>query len=413
MGEIVDIRSAGRFPGKRIRGAEKSRGQSEKRDDENGQKKQKRERPLPSFLPFCPQIGIGKHFDIILGIEIAGEFSIGATAQRVIEASAGVLEISQYVLSESLPEQSLTREGDLLLTIGHHEIQSPKLLATILGSQKKFPSEPKQAKVNEQLCVRQPIRKVDSDLKGCLIGIDVIALRPKNNSVSSDDLLQFFRLSDLSLFQPWEWLSRATTAKSRSKVVDSLSDLSVPVIPREVTEVLEESAAAYEELSHDDFDVAGLLGSRNRNEFDKRLLRLRAGQHVLREAVQASNSLPYLIKTFYPFPIAFPYRSLSAVRNQALFDEFRVAEGLLAFIGSLALALSRPASSDLLKAFADFYNFSVGVWLKLGGIASKVLRSAAGSDLPDGLRLLFNGSFAEKADKLVNLRNHYFHGRNR
>jgi hypothetical protein len=117
-----------------------------------------------------------------------------------------------------------------------------------------------------------------------------------------------------------------------------------------------------------------------------------------------------LIKTFYPFPIAFPYRALSPLHNRDLLDgQFRATECLLAFVGSLALALNRPAPSELVKAFAECHNFSDGKWLGLGRKASKMLGSAAGRDLPDGLRLLFDGRFNKQAGELVELRNDYHH----
>jgi hypothetical protein len=257
MGDVVDIRRARRHP--------------------------KGERPALPLLPFCPQIKIRDHFTIIRGRAIAGKLSTSPTGQRVIERAGAEFKVSQYELNQSPRDQQRTREGDLLLTIGPPpKPPNPEVdvLAAILDKQNS-PSEsnsmPTGANVDDRLCVRSGVMKVDAASKGCFIGRDTVALRPKNDSASADDLLQFFEVGGFSTFGPWDWLARATTAKSRSGVVHSLKELSVPVVPGEIAEALQESNSLYEEFSHNDEpDVAGLLESRNRNEFDRRLLRLRA-----------------------------------------------------------------------------------------------------------------------------------------
>ncbi len=270
---------------------------------------------------------------------------------------------------------------------------------------------PTGGNVDARLCVRRPIKKVDATLKGSFIGRDIVALRPKNASVPVDDLLRFFHLGDFSFSEPWAWLAQATSAASRSELVRLLREVRVPVVPGEMAEALQENYGCYEELSHAEPDVMGLLECRNRNEFEQRLLRLRAEGHALRQALDASSSLPYLVRNFYPFPIALPYRSLAAFRNHALLvEQLRVAEGLLAFVGSLALALSRPAPSELVKAFDARRDFSAGAWLEIGTKAIATLDSAAHGDLANGLRLL-RGGFNKHAAQLIEIRNDYHHHR--
>jgi hypothetical protein len=375
-----------------------------------------RGRARRSLLHFRPQITIGEHFEIILGQEITGERVASLTGPRVIEHAGAGFEVSQDGFANFPPNQQFTREGDLLLTLGQsRRLTHAGLLSAILGNQspsQESDSVPTGDRSRDRLCVRGPIKKVEGATRGCLIGRDVILLRPKDHLACADILLRFFHLANFSSFGPWEWLEKATGATSGSDLVGLLREVCIPVVPDDIADVLEENHVAFDELSHAEPDVMGLLECRNRGEFDRHLLRLRAENYALSQAREASSSRPYLIRNFYPFPIAFPYYVLAAHQGHALLvEQLRVAESLFAFVASLALALSSPASGELPKAFSERRNFSDGIWLEIGRTAIKTLDSADHGDLADGLKLLFGGIFPERADRLVKLRNDYHHNR--
>ncbi|HTT76433.1 MAG TPA: hypothetical protein VMF50_10695 [Candidatus Binataceae bacterium] len=400
MGDVVDIRPKTR---KEPRG---SRGEKAGR----------------LLLPFCPQIKIGDRFTVILGKSIDGKRASGQIGQPVIELVIEhwpySFEISRYIFSESEQDQLRTRKGDILLAITN-EIQpirnEGELLAAVLSAQNPA-SESDSAASNgnprDRICVRGPIKKVDADLEGCLIGRNTLVLRPKNHSAWTDHLIQFFELASYYLPCAWEWLAQATSAASGSELVSLLRRVHIPIVPAEMAQELQDRNAAYQELSESEADGIELLECRNRNEFDRQLLQVRAEIYAVQQAREASSSGPYLIRNFYPFPIAFPYRSTAGLRDHTLLvEQFRVTEGVLAFVGSLALVLNSPASSELSKVFSDRRNFSDGAWLEIGRTAIKTLNSADHGDLAHGLKLLFGGIFPKRADRLVELRNNYHHNR--
>jgi hypothetical protein len=462
MADIIDIRRAKRHRTVQLRDSGRPWDQSERQKPERGQKKSRAERQAPRLLPFCTQVKIGDYFTVIVGKEIAAELAPNSAGQRVIEfpeEGPHEFKVSHYSLSQSPLDRLRAREGDLLLRMMRPEkkfviedvatlekramehILAGELvpLSILAGAKaealaeeartlKRLPPELKKlledkaqanrekARLKASWRVAHPMQEVDADLNGCFIGRNVVALRPKNASVPAVAILQFFYFDGM----PWDfltdWLARATSANSKSEMVHVLRELSVPLLPAEVDDVFREMSELKErerdmDLDLFDDDFRYVLDARDRNDFDRRMLRLRAEQYTLRQALSESRSLPYLIKNFYPFPIAFPHHSLGAFTHarDVLDEQLRVAENILAFVASLALALSRPPSNDLVKEFETHRNFSPGDWLAIGRKATKVLATAAHDDLPNGLRLLFGGIFAQQADQLVQLRNDRHH----
>jgi hypothetical protein len=282
--------------------------------------------------------------------------------------------------------------------------------------------------VEYSLEFREP-RKVDADLKGCVIGKNVIVLRPKSDTVSAEDLLKFFNLPGFDLTQCFKLPHRAKPAKSaeeasrrpRREVEGLLSDLSIPEVPNGIVRTVQEADSILDGLfdnwreSPSSAYMMDLLASSSRNELDRRLARVKAESHAFEQALTAYNSLAYLVRNLYPSTIAFPYHCINAVAVSHPTDRIRkqlsVAETLLAFVGSLVLALSRPPSSDVVKAFDDIRSFSEGHWRNLGTRAAGMLPSGREGDLESCLRALFRGNFARRAGRLVEIRNHFHHGR--
>lgn len=93
--------------------------------------------------------------------------------------------------------------------------------------------------------------------------------------------------------------------------------------------------------------------------------------------VLTGDKLEYQISSSYPFPIAFGFRSLvSIVDPRDLYrEQLRVAENILAFLGSVSLALVREQDRE--KAGIDPKKFwttgiSPGDWKEIVGHCSKV-----------------------------------------
>lgn len=67
---------------------------------------------------------------------------------------------------------------------------------------------------------------------------------------------------------------------------------------------------------------------------------------ILSSGILQSDDLDYQIRNYYPFPIAFTYRNLSAVHSKPRLyqEQLRVSENLLAFLGIIGLSLAAGAN---------------------------------------------------------------------
>ena len=151
-------------------------------------------------------------------------------------------------------------------------------------------------------------------------------------------------------------------------------------------------------------------------------------REMLREIKQTSNSvtrsvekaddLDFQVRNFYPFSVAYGYRQLaSLIEIQELYrEELRVAENLLAFLGSVSVALAAfeqcDVSADLKGAWRS--GISPGHWRDIAIAASRVLASR---ELPLGsaLNALWTNRkrprFDLAIDELIKAKNDYKHDR--
>jgi hypothetical protein len=137
----------------------------------------------------------------------------------------------------------------------------------------------------------------------------------------------------------------------------------------------------------------------------------------------------FQIRNFYPHMIAYPYRSLDPIRSNVHLlykEQLRVAECLLAFLGSVGLALvawtgvAAGAEMDLAAKFREDWQSgaSPGDWQQLGQRSARLLRSYMENTVATGFAALwFKGrgtqrsELSEKLDRLVRLKNDFKHDR--
>ena len=96
--------------------------------------------------------------------------------------------------------------------------------------------------------------------------------------------------------------------------------------------------------------------------------------------IMSRDELEYQISSAYPFPLAFGFRSLASIVDpRDLYrEQLRVAENMLAFLGSVSLALIREQDRE--KSGIDPKEFwatgiSPGAWKEIVGRCSKVFAS--------------------------------------
>ena len=144
---------------------------------------------------------------------------------------------------------------------------------------------------------------------------------------------------------------------------------------------------------------------------------LRQGR-ILTDSLNNSGRLEYQIANFYPFPIAYGYRLLDSANSDTLLKEqLRVAENILAFLGSVSLALLQPTDRQLLqKTIDDAWRagISPGHWRSIIAECGKVLRLYKDYPLASALSSLNASSekgFGGCLRKFVTVKNDFKHDR--
>jgi len=138
--------------------------------------------------------------------------------------------------------------------------------------------------------------------------------------------------------------------------------------------------------------------------------------------VLSRDELEYRISSSYPFPLAFGFRALASIVDpRDLYrEQLRVAENMLAFLGSVSLALMREQDRE--KAGIDPKEFwttgiSPGDWKEIVGRCSKVFASY--EDDPLALAIKDSNIRSEKKERsfganitaLIRAKNDFKHDR--
>lgn len=146
---------------------------------------------------------------------------------------------------------------------------------------------------------------------------------------------------------------------------------------------------------------------------------LRSGR-VLTASMSLAKKPEFQIANFYPFPIAYGYRLLDSrfSAHELLRDQLRVAENVLAFLGSLGLSLvleSDRSSTGLSLGKTWQGGISPGDWREIIGRCSRVFGSYPEHPLARALASLninvTQKGFGALVDRLIVLKNDFKHDR--
>jgi type I restriction enzyme M protein len=163
-------------------------------------------------------------------------------------------------------------------------------------------------------------------------------------------------------------------------------------------------------------------------EVQKQLDELGTDAQILSSSLIQADSLDYQVRNFYPFPLAYAYRTLSAIYDpvQKYPEQLRVAENILVFLAVTGLTLMQ--SCETLKNQTDITNSTVnkffgggispGDWQSLAYFAGRSIRGQRRYAVGDSFASLwFKGAgtkesdFAKTTKTLVELKNDFKHDR--
>jgi hypothetical protein len=241
----------------------------------------------------------------------------------------------------------------------------------------------------------------------------VVAIRCRSEKVSPEYLFEYLRSSRARNLL-------AARAGSSMLSIEALCNMPVPVIPHERLKELDELQRAERDLRQKADELQAerrnLFDVDNEKDFTNHLDALRRRGKVLSVSMKSLESLDHQIAVTYPFPIAYGYRLLessSDPRDQYK-EQFRIAENMLAFLGSICLALLHP--EDRHTAHIDpGRGMTIGKWRDIITLNSPVLWTYRDDPLALAISRLNIGSkkkgFGGDIEEIVEARNEWAHMR--
>jgi hypothetical protein len=151
-----------------------------------------------------------------------------------------------------------------------------------------------------------------------------------------------------------------------------------------------------------------------------RLREIRQHSKSVAASIEQAESFPFQIRNFYPYPLAYPYRLLVGINNpvQLYGQQLRVAENVLAFLTSVALALIDErdrvnCNIDLPRYWQGGIN--PGQWREISQKAVLVLDNYKNHRLAQSMSALWADTgkkgFFQRMDVLIKLKNDMKHDR--
>lgn len=254
------------------------------------------------------------------------------------------------------------------------------------GVQTAIYSEPNDILI-QGIGLRPRTYLVDEELAGALVSQHVYIVRLKEPyRYLARYLVEFFDSgtgqSLLSLH------TRGVGAPTLSFA--ELRDMSVPIADDNIIELINELHQVEQNL----FDRVSqardirqrLFSLKEPEQVNDQLLTLGTEAQVLAGSLVQIEDLDFQIRNVYPYPLAYAYRTLSAIMEPTLLysEQLRVAENILAFLGTIGLALAArtgrlysPNDSSLtLSELEDYWHHGIspGDWQSLGRRSGSVLR---------------------------------------
>ncbi len=339
----------------------------------------------------CSLTRLDELFEIISGIHFPREVASGTGGEPVIRGrdigkNRAMDTLERFVFKGSIPERARARKGDLLIQR--------------IGASPSF-------------------TLVDENLVGAVVGDTVFILRPRSESVPVESVFQL--MTSKAGSRLLALLSKGTITPTLT--IKGLAEWTIPILPTEISQQLVTAAKAEEAIRQRADRLESIrhsvLIADSREEFEQQILALKTITEVFSSSIESSDDLNYKIRNFYPFPLAYSYRFLDSIVNPAELyrEQLRVAENILAFLGSLTLALvgndSSIAGINTKEAWRK--GISAGHWLNLATKGASLLTEGKAGGLAVGLRSLWNKGKRETQfhtciSKLLTARNKLSHG---
>jgi len=335
---------------------------------------------------------LGEFCDVFQGVRHPREEAIhgkGVPIFRGRDVSAGVPskeQVTQFRMSSPPSEKYAVKAGDILL--------------------QRVGSTPS--------CV-----VASRDLEGVFASDTIFVIRPRTTEVSS------FLISQFLSSAVGQTLLRGGIMGSGAPTISLayLSKLAIPILPQVVSNDLDELQKLEQQLQGTAEKLRslrlGVFDSKSKEEFDSRLVEARQSSRSLAEGIRQAGTLEAQIRNFFPYPIAFAYRILAAhtVFSDLYREQLRLGENILAFLGSISLAVIRPLDrkTSVIDLGVWRGGISPGHWKTLIQNSAGVLATYSDNRLAQSLSKLWNKkhrkSFEGAVDSIIQAKNNFKHDR--
>lgn len=271
----------------------------------------------------------------------------------------------------------------------------------------------------------------DEDLDGILIGGDVLILRLHEENREIAPYIVDFLNSDIGQAL---LLTRISSSGILPPSTKHLRTLKIPIPDKSVLSLLSNIGDAETNLLNK-IEQARTIRQRlfNIDDPDKAntlLSSLSTEASVLSDILSEVNSTDFMLRNFYPLPIAYNYRAISAEKNpQQLYDaQLRFVEFMLIFLGNIGLVvagenqhLASPDFSAITKTGLENMwskGFSMGDWQSIAQNCGNLLHGYRQSAIEDQFSSLWYTTKNKKATtftkstlEFVQKRNEFAHHR--
>jgi len=275
------------------------------------------------------------------------------------------------------------------------------------------------------------IHLVDEELNGIMVDHNLFIIRMKSEFLFMRQYIaEFFRSDKGQSLLSSLFIGAAMPYMRQNDIIA----LEIPIPEEAVIELISNIQQVETELFQR-IDKAQLLRTELFNIEDPetvktRLDELSTAAHILSSSLIQADSLDYQIRNFYPYPLAFAYRTLSAIHDPARKypEQLRVAENLLVFLATIGLSLVYGLPdidtlhikviniSNIKKCFGG--GISPGDWQSIAQASGKVLLNQREFAVVESFASLWvkgksnrESDFAKATKELVKLKNDYKHDR--
>jgi type I restriction enzyme M protein len=260
------------------------------------------------------------------------------------------------------------------------------------------------------------VHLVEDDLKGVLVRDTVYVIRFHEKDPARDRYLVEFLNSNVGQGLLSTGVGGAVIPTLR---LTDLRRLRVPIPDRAVVELVnnlhEVERSLIGRINHTRDLRQRLFSIEDPEQASIELRNLSTEAQVLGASLVQVDDLDFQLRNFYPFPLVYAFRVADAIDNPAILykEQLRIAENILAFLGSIGLVLaahigilSAPSNANLTRDFLQECwqgGMSPGDWRTLAIKAGSAMRGNRSFAVVEGFASLWFKGSGRRASKFANL----------